>query len=126
MTLPHIEHFFTNFVTDFAAFDGQLIATRYRAPYVAISVTGEPQILSTHTEIAQYFDGFLTQYWTQGCRSCGYRDIQVIPLSSTQLIASLTWQLFDSQNQMVNSWRESYLLILRGLDWKIVTSIDHD
>lgn len=121
-----IEHFFTNFVTNFAAFDGSLIATRYRAPYVAISATGEPQILSTHTNIAQYFDGFLTQYQAQGCRSCAYQDLQISPLSPTQLVASVTWQLFDSQNQMVNSWRESYLLILRDLDWKIVISIDHD
>lgn len=120
-----IEHFFANFVTDFAAFDGSLIATRYRAPYVAISATGEPQILSTHTDIAQYFDGFLTQYQAQGCRSCAYQDLQIYPLSPTQLVASVTWQLFDAQHQILSTWRESYVLLQISIDWKIVMSIDH-
>lgn len=128
MTIPsfrHIEHFFANFVSDFVAFDGSQIATRYSAPYVAIATTGERRILSSHAEIAQYFDGFLAQYQAQGCRSCGYQDLQISPFSPTQLMASVTWQLFDAQHQIVITWRESYLLLQLDIDWKIVMSIDH-
>ena len=120
-----IDGFFTAFVEDFSRFNGQLIATRYSAPYVAIATTGERRILSSHTEIAQYFDGFLARYQAQGCRSCGYQDLQISPFSPTQLMASVTWQLFDAQNQIVITWRESYLLFQLDIDWKIVMSIDH-
>lgn len=120
-----INAFFTAFVEDFSAFDGSQIATRYSAPYVAIATTGERRILGSHAEIAQYFDGFLAQYQAQGCRSCGYQDLQISPFSPTQLMASVTWQLFDAQHQIVITWRESYLLLQIDIDWKIVMSIDH-
>ncbi len=120
-----INAFFTAFVEDFSRFDGQLIAMRYSVPYVAISTTGERRILSSHAEIAQYFDGFLAQYQAQGCRSCAYQDLQISPLSPTQLVASVTWQLFDAQHQILSTWRESYVLLQTSIDWKIVMSIDH-
>ena len=120
-----IDGFFTAFVEDFSRFNGQLIATHYSAPYVAIATTGERRILSNHAEIAQYFDGFLARYQAQGCRSCGYQDLQISSLSPTQCVVSVTWQLFDAQHQIVSTWRESYLLLQIGMDWKIVMSIDH-
>lgn len=117
--------FFDDFVKAFSRFDGPLIAQRYAAPYVALQADGSTQCFTEHASIGQYFQNVVDEYHAQGCRSCQYRDLEVVPLGAQSALATVTWELLREDGAIHTAWRESYNLTLTGSGWRIFASIDH-
>ncbi len=117
--------FFDDFVAAFSRFDGPLIAQRYTAPYVALQADGSTQCFTEHAAIGQYFQGVVETYHQQGCRSCRYRDLEVVPLGQQAALATVTWELLLENGAIHTAWRESYNLLLTDSGWRIFASVDH-
>ena len=120
-----IERFFKAFCVAFSEFDGALIAQRYATPYTALNAEGTIQVFSTQAQIALYFQGILNDYHRQGCRSCQFKDLRVVPLGHTSALASVTWELLTGQHAVASTWRESYNLTREGNGFRIFASTDH-
>ena len=118
-------HFFNRFAEDFATADGALIAQRYGAPYLALSGQGQARVFADTQQISEYFQQVLDGYFRQGCRACRFRELQAQALGSSNLFASLTWELTDQAGHVLLSWRESYTLSRTAAGLRIHSSTDH-
>lgn len=119
------ENFFDGFDAAFASLDGEVIAERYLAPYLAVKADGSAECLTWNAAIAAYFQGFLDDYRARGCRQCRHRDLQVLAVGAHAAFASVTWELLREDGRTVSSWRESYNLVRRGGQLKVRASMDH-
>lgn len=117
--------FFDDFVAAFSRFDGNLIAQRYTAPYVALQADGSTQCFTEHAAIGKYFQSVVEAYHEQGCRSCRYRDLEVVPLGKQAALATVTWELLLEGSEIHSAWCESYNLALTASGWRIFASVDH-
>ncbi len=117
--------FFNDFVTAFSRFDGPLIAQRYTAPCVALQADGSTQCFTEHAATGQYFQDVVEAYHAQGCRSCRYRDLELVPLGTLAALATVTWELLLESGAIHTAWRESYNLALTDSGWRIFASVDH-
>ena len=113
------------FVLAFHTFDGNLIAQRYIAPYLALNADGSVQSFDEHSAIGRYFQGIVSAYHAQGCRGCCYKDLEVVPLGSQSALVTVTWELLREDGSVLSSWRESYTLTRKNNDLRIVASVDH-
>ena len=120
-----IRQFFDRFVQAFASFDGEAIASRYVAPYMAVRSDGSARVLATPADIAAYFQGVLDDYRKLGCAGCRYKDLQQQVLGATAALATVTWVLEKSGGEVISSWRESYTLVRTEHELKVRASVDH-
>lgn len=129
MTHSDLRHevtvFFDEFVTAFGRFDGNIIAGRYLAPYLAMHVDGSTGLFAKHEEIGSYFQRIVDSYHQQGCRSCRYADLEVFPLGERCAVASVTWELLREDGSVLSAWRESYNLSRTADGLRIFASVDH-
>lgn len=123
--LDDIKKFFDCFVEDFSSFDGDLIASRYLAPYTAVSRDGDLWLCSTPFELVEYFQSLLDRHSSQGVVRCTYEDLQFSSVGNRCFMASVTWSMISDSGEVISKWRESYNLINTQNGLKIYTSIDH-
>ena len=117
--------FFDAFVAAFRSFDGKTVSARYAAPYLALNGEGALTLLGTQEEIARYFQTVLDNYFSQGCRSCRYLELEVFSVGSQSATGTVTWELLDRDGQVLNSWRESYNFMRTEHGLRIFASTDH-
>ena len=120
-----IRQFFEAFCIAFSEFDGELIARRYAVPYTSLNAEGMHQLFGTQEQIGQYFQGFLNKYHEQGCRSCRFKAMEVVPLGQKSALASVTWELLRNDHSVASTWRESYNLTRASGELRIYASTDH-
>ena len=123
--LDDIKKFFDCFVEDFSSFDGKLIASRYLAPYTAVSRDGDLWLCATQEESEIYFQILLDRHSSSGVVRCKYEDLDCSSLGSNCFLATVTWTMMSEEGETVSSWRESYNLIKTDSGLKIYTSVDH-
>lgn len=117
--------FFDEFVEVFSTFDGSQIARRYMTPYSALHSDGTIDCFSTHEDIASYFQDIVDHYHRSGCRSCRYRDLEVVPIGTRSVLGTVTWDLLGEDGTVLSSWRESYNLTRMENSLRVFASVDH-
>lgn len=117
--------FFDEFVEAFTSISGEVIARRYASPYMAMHADGTHGFYFSEQDTAHYFQRVVDGYNEQGARTCRYKDLDVVALGRSHLLATVTWELEDQTGGIISAWRESYSLALRDGEYKITTSIDH-
>ncbi|HVL00386.1 MAG TPA: hypothetical protein VM553_11275 [Dongiaceae bacterium] len=117
--------FFDDFVDVFASFNGGRIAQRYAVPYLAIRADSTSELFSSAAAIGAYFQGIVDDYYRQGCRSCRYRDLQVVPMGSMSALGTVTWELLRADSSVLIAWRESYHLAYVDGRLLAFVSVDH-
>ncbi|HEY1225969.1 MAG TPA: hypothetical protein VGF26_01485 [Ramlibacter sp.] len=120
-----IRQFFDRFVQAFARFDGELVASRYVAPYMATRADGSARVLCSPAEIAAYFQGVLDDYRNLGCTGCRYEALQSQALGADVAMATVTWFLDKEAGKVISSWRETYTLVRVEGHLKVRASVDH-
>ncbi len=123
--LRAVSSFFDQFVSAFRTFDGDEIARRYRAPYLALHANGSIDCFGVHADIAKCFQDVVDGYHARGCRSCRYRDLEVVPLGRQSVLATVTWDLLKADETLLATWRESYTLTYMGGSLRVIVSVDH-
>lgn len=117
--------FFDAFVEAFRSFDGQLIARRYLAPYSALHAGDSVKCFPTHPDIAAYFQKVVDGYHSQGCRSCRYRELEVVSMGQACVLGTVTWELLLEDGRVLQSWRESYNLARTEGGLRVFATVDH-
>lgn len=117
--------FFDEFVEAFRSFDGNRIAERYLAPYLAFHRHGSSDVFSSSVETGAYFQRIVDGYRARGCRSCRYSELEVFPLGQECAVATVTWELLAEDGSVLEVWRESYNLCLVKGRFLVFASTDH-
>lgn len=125
ITEQDLHLFFQTFCLDFASFNGNKIAERYATPYLGLNAEGVLSVFLSSEQITNYFQDYLNQYREQGCSDCRYDDLSFVLLGAHRVVVSVTWQLYNPQQQLVSTWRESYNLLQNSQGLFIYTSTDH-
>ena len=117
--------FFNDFVTAFRSFSGEQIAALYLVPNVSVSADGTVRCLQTREDVGVYFQSVVDSYYGDGCRSCRYKDLDVVQVGSRSALGIVTWELLREDESVLKSWRESYNLTLSSGGLKVFASTDH-
>ncbi len=120
-----IAEFFERFAQDVPTFDGRLIASRYLAPYIAVSSDGDLWECREESDVVDYFQNLLDKHQEQGVAHCEYEDLISSPIGKKGYFATVTWTMSDKEGNTITHWRESYNLIKTNEGLKILTSMDH-
>jgi hypothetical protein len=120
-----VTQFFDSFVAAFSTFDGEVIAQRYFPTFIALRTDGTLDSFTSSADIARYFQQFLDGYRADGCVSCSYKTLDVVSIGQACVLATVTWDLYDSNGAIVSSWRESYNLAYAQSGLRVFASIDH-
>ncbi len=120
-----VAEFFDQFDIAFGTFDGAEIAKRYAEPYVACRSDGTAATFDSSEETARYFQGLLDEYYAMGVRSCRHRDVDAVQVGENHRLATATWELCDDAENIVTTWRESYVLVGAAAPLHVRSSIDH-
>jgi len=120
-----IKEFFEDFVTAFSSFDGGLVATKFSLPYMAKGPGDSCNVFSLRSQLAEYFQSYLDEYHSQGCRECRYSNLSVNWLGSESVVATVTWNLVDASSVSVTSWSESYMLAFANGSALAFATVDH-
>ena len=119
------QKFFDEFVAAFGSFDGDMVALRYLAPYLAFHSDGSAEVFLLRADTAAYFQKILDTYREKGCRSCRYKDLDIFPLGQNCVVATVTWELLGEDSAVLEVWRESYNLSRAADRYMVFTSTDH-
>ncbi|MEJ8849434.1 hypothetical protein [Variovorax rhizosphaerae] len=120
-----VTKFFDAFVVAFSTFDGRQVARLYRAPYLAVQRDGSAVAFNTQAEVESYFQMMVEDYSGKGCHSGRFADLEITPLGSQAVVASVTWYIGGAKGETLATWRQSYNLVrLDGLLY-VVASVDH-
>jgi len=117
--------FFDAFVEAFVSFNGNTIAERYLAPYLAFHTHASAQVFMSSAETGSYFQKIVDEYYAKGCRSCRYKDLTILPLGKDCALGTITWELLSEDLAVVGAWRESYNLCLVEGRFMVFASTDH-
>jgi hypothetical protein len=117
--------FFDEFVEAFSTFDGNEIARRYLSPYSALHADGSIDCLTSHADIAKYFQRIVDSYYREECRSCRYKDLQVVSIGGRSALVTVAWELLRDDDSVLKGWRESYNLVRVGDELRVFASVDH-
>ena len=120
-----VKEFFEDFVTAFSSFDGDHVATKFSLPYMAKGPGDVCNVFDSRPQLAEYFQSYLDEYYSQGCRECRYSNLAVNRLGSECVVASVTWNLVDASGVSVTSWLESYMLAFANGRAAAFATVDH-
>lgn len=125
----HLENeaklYFERFVDAFSTFDGSVVAKLFTTPYLAVDATGESNVFSTTTDIADYFQSYLDSYKSDGCVSCSFHDLEEFATGSNSAVLTVSWKLLRADKTEVSSWRESYNVLRLNNEIRAYASVDH-
>jgi len=122
---PAIKAFFEDFVAAFSSFDGHRVAKKFTLPYLAKGQGDSCIVFDSGSQLAAYFQSYLDDYHSQGCRECRYSNLAVNWLGAECAVASVTWNLVDTSGVSVTSWSESYMLSFVGGTARAFATVDH-
>ena len=120
-----VTDFFEGFVVAFSSFDGYRVASKFILPCLAKGPGNSSSVFLSRSQLAEYFQGYLDDYYSQGCRKCRYSAPEIKWLGSEGAVATVTWNLVDTSGVLVTSWSESYMLSLAGGEALAFATVDH-
>ena len=120
-----VARFFDDFVVAFASFSGARIAARYFVPGVALRGDGSIQCLQSREDIELFFQAAVDGYRKEGCRTCRYKDLDVVPMGELSVLGTVTWELLREDGSVLKQWRQSSNLVRLEKGWRILASTYH-
>ena len=120
-----VKEFFEDFIAAFSSFDGARVAAKFSLPYMAKGPAEACNVFDARSQLAQYFQSYLDEYHSQGCRECRYSNLAVSWLGVECAVASVTWNLVDASGVSVTSWSESYMLAFANGSALAFATVDH-
>lgn len=107
-----IRIFFDAFVAAFGSFEGARVAALFATPGVALRRDGSIVALGTPGDVEGYYQAALDRYRGEGCRSCRWDDLDVVPMGGRAVLATVSWSLLRADRSLLLGWRQSYGLSL--------------
>jgi ketosteroid isomerase-like protein len=120
-----ISKFFSDYTRPFDARDGATIATFYHAPSITMRADASVHVFQTRRELQEFFQGVAEKYYAEGQRCSRFVNLDVKPIGSKSVLASLEWQMLREDGSTIRTWRQSYNLIWPDGRWQILVSTIH-
>ena len=117
--------FFGRRYTEAWKFDGDEIAKLYCIPTVTVRGDGSIHCLQSHEELAQFFQGVLDTYKSQGLASSTMHDLMVVSIGDRSALASMTWKALHTDGNLIRQWQQSYNVVRIAEGWRILVSTFH-
>ena len=117
--------FFDGFVEAFRTFSGARIAAQYLVPYVALRGDGSVGCLQSRADVERYFQAAVDGYYGEGCRSCRFKDLDVVPIGRRAALGTVTWELLREDATVLKVWRQSYNLVRVEGGLQVLAATDH-
>jgi len=120
-----ISKFFSDYTKPFETRDGSAIAAFYHVPCVSMRPDGSVHCFQSREEMRTFFQRVADQYHLEGHRASSFSDLDVKPIGSKSVLASLEWQMLKEDRSIIRTWRQSYNLIRPDGRWQIFVSTFH-
>jgi ketosteroid isomerase-like protein len=120
-----IREFLNSYTKLFDARDGAAIATYYHAPSISMRADASVHVFQTRRELQEFFQGVADKYHAEGQRRSSFVDLEVKPIGSESVLATLKWQMLREDGSTIRTWPQSYNLIRPNGRWQILASTIH-
>jgi hypothetical protein len=120
-----ISKFFSDYTRLFDARDGATIAMYYHAPSISMRADASVHIFQTRRELQLFFQEVAEKYYAEGQRGSRYINLDVKPIGSKSVLATMDWQMLRGDGSTIRTWRQSYNLIRPDGRWQILVSTIH-
>jgi hypothetical protein len=124
-TPAHTEALFDRFAAAFATFDAANVVALFAIPSVALRADGSIVAFSNREDALRYYQAALDGYHGDGCRTCRWLGLEVIPIGSRAMLATVTWELLRGDESIATRWRQSYCLSNGECGAKIFAAATH-
>lgn len=101
------------------------IATFYSEPCITAR-GGNVRANGSNADTVEFFGNVLEQYRARGLKGGDYDILNVRPLGSNSVIATIHWRYRNAQREVLWESVFSYNLYKRGGVWKILLQTMHD
>jgi hypothetical protein len=120
-----IAEFFDGFVKAFGSFNGARVGDLYHAPNIALRGDGTIECVTSAADVGRFFQTTLDHYYAEGCRSCRFDELGVMPLGELSVLGTVTWSLLGDDGAVFRTWRQSYNLVRVDGGWRVLASTVH-
>jgi hypothetical protein len=123
--LSEIGNFFSDYTKLFDERNGAAIATYYHAPSITMRADASVHVFQTHQDLQEFFQNVAEKYYAEGLRRSTFTNLDVKPIGSKSVLATLKWQILRGDESKLRGWWQSYNLIRPNERWQILTSTIH-
>ena len=123
--VEEVRQFLTAYNEAFETLDAAKIAVFYHVPIITVRGDGSIHCFQSLGEIEKFFGGVAAKYSADGYHSGTFYDLEVVPIGSRSVLATLTWEQWRSDKSTLRKWRHSYNLVKIQGDWRILASTFH-
>ena len=123
--VEEVRQFLTAYNDAFETLDAVKIAIFYHAPCITVRGDGSIHSFQSMAEIEKFFGGVAAKYSADGYHGGTFYDLEVVPIGSKSVLATLTWEQWRSDKSTLRKWRQSYNLVKIQGDLRILTSTFH-
>lgn len=120
-----LKAFFDAYARAFEARDGARIAGFYSVPCMSVRADGSLHAYRSRAEVEAFFKGVADAYHGEGMRHSEAKDLQVVPVGSQSVLATVDWFIYREDRSLIRPWRQSYNLVRADGDWRILLSTFH-
>jgi uncharacterized protein (TIGR02246 family) len=120
-----VEAFLEQYIAAFNARDGARIAAMYNVPCVTMRADGSIHAFTSRDEIQAFFQRLAETYYRDGCRGWHYSNLEVTPLGTRSVIATMDWEMRREDASAIRRWRQSYHLVAGDGGLRVLASTIH-
>ncbi len=117
--------FFQAYNEIFDTGDMKAFSKLFNEPFVSVRPDGSVESMTTNQMAEDFFSKVLALWKNEGYKYFATKDYDVTLIGKKSMLVTLTWELLDSNRELIREWRQSYNLLDRNGEWKVITSTFH-
>jgi len=82
-------------------------------------------VLQSKADIEGFFGNVTASYIKDGGKRGRFFDLDVHPIGTRSVLATVTWELLKADDSVLRTWRHSYNLLRTEGTWQILVSTFH-
>ncbi|MFL0800518.1 MAG: nuclear transport factor 2 family protein [Agarilytica sp.] len=120
------KEFFQIYNETFDSGDMEAFSKLFNEPFLSVRPDGSVESMTTNNLAKDFFTKVLALWKNEGYKYFATKDYDVTPIGNKSMLVTLTWELLDKNRALIREWRQSYNLLDRNGEWKVITSTFHD
>ena len=125
LSAGEVTAFFARYGTEFDSCNWPAFVALYHEPALSVRGDGSVTCLMSRADARTFFENVVAAWHLEGYQRFEARDLDVMPLGSRSLLATLDWHMLRGDGSLIRKWRQSYQLILVQQEWQVLASTFH-